>query len=180
MPYNAEKDIFGKGCVQVYTGNGKGKTTAAIGLAVRALGAGMRVYFAQFLKSGDYSEKKILGALDNLVLKQFGTGGLITRNPSAEDMAAASRGLEEAREALKSGAYDLVILDEANVACSMGLITKEDVLSLLRDRPETTELVLTGRNAAPELIGAADLVTEMKEVKHYFASGISARKGIEN
>ena len=166
--------------MQVYTGNGKGKTTAAIGLAVRAVGAGMRVYFAQFLKSGDYSEKNVLEALDNLVLRQYGAGGFITRRPSAEDRAAAARGLEEAREALKGGAYDLVVLDEANVACGLGLITADDILSLLRDRPGTTELVVTGRNAAPELIEAADLVTEMKEVKHYFTAGVPARKGIES
>ena len=168
------------GCVQVYTGNGKGKTTAAIGLAIRALGAGMRVYFAQFLKSGDYSEKNVLKTLDNLVLRQYGAGGFITRHPSDEDRAMASRGVEEARETLRSGAYDLVILDEVNVACSLGLITKNDVLSLLRERRDPTELVLTGRNAAPELIEAVDLVTEMRDVKHYFAAGVTARKGIES
>ena len=169
-----------KGCVQVYTGDGKGKTTAAIGLAVRALGAGMRVYFAQFLKSGNYSEKNLLETLNNLVFRQYGNSGFITRAPSDEDRAMASRGLEEAKEALRSGAYDLVILDEANVACGLGLITKDDVLSLLRERREATELVLTGRNAAPELLDAADLVTEMRSVKHYFNSGIPARRGIES
>ena len=169
-----------KGCVQVYTGDGKGKTTAAIGLTVRALGAGLRVYFAQFLKSGDYSEKNILGTLDNLVFRQYGKNGFITREPSDEDRAMASRGLKEAIEALRSGAYDLVILDEVNVACSLGLITKDDVLSLLRERGDMTELVLTGRNAAPELLDAADLVTEMRNIKHYFASGVPARRGMES
>jgi len=169
-----------KGCVQVYTGDGKGKTTAAIGLAVRALGAGLQVYFAQFLKGGDYSEKRFLETLENLVFRQYGRSGFVSRNPSDEDRAMARRGLQEAKEALRGGAYDLVVLDEANVACSLGLITKDDVLSLLLERHETTELVLTGRNASPELLGAADLVTEMKNVKHYFNSGIPARPGIES
>ena len=180
MRYNAEKDTFNKGCVQVYTGDDKGKTTAAIGLAVRALGAGMRVYFAQFLKGGDYSEKNILGTLDNLVFRQFGRNGFIARKPSDEDRAMACRGVQEAGEALRSGAYGLVILDEVNVACSLGLITKDDVLSLLRERRDMTELVLTGRNAAQELLDAADLVSEVRNVKHYFASGIQARRGIES
>jgi cob(I)alamin adenosyltransferase len=180
MEYDAEKDVFDRGRVQVYTGDGKGKTTAAMGLAVRALGAGMRVYFAQFLKHGDYSEKNILQKLDNLVYRQYGLPGFITRKPSEEDMAEAERGVKDAREALESGLYDLVILDEANVACSLGLITPDDIMSLLRLRGDATELVLTGRNAMPELIEAADLVTEMREVKHYFTAGVRARKGIES
>ena len=180
MYYDVNKDIFDKGCVQVYTGNGKGKTTAAIGLAIRALGAGLRVYFAQFLKSGDYSEKNVLEKLDNLVFRQYGNNGFITRKPSDEDRAMASRGMKEAGEALRSGAYDLVILDEINVARSLGLITGDDLTSLLRERSDMTELVLTGRNAAPELLDAADLVTEMRSVKHYFNSGIPARRGIES
>jgi cob(I)alamin adenosyltransferase len=180
MKYDVEKDIFNRGYVQVYTGNGKGKTTASIGLAIRALGAGMKVYFAQFLKSGDYSERNILTKLDNLVLKQYGLDGFISRKPSEEDKAEAIRGLADARAALKSGDYGLVILDEANVACKLGMITADDILSLLRDRHEMTELVITGRNASPELMEAADLVTEMREVKHYFAAGVSSRKGIES
>jgi cob(I)alamin adenosyltransferase len=180
MQYDNEKDVFTRGYVQVYTGNGKGKTTAAIGLAVRALGAGMKVYFAQFVKSGDYSETAVLGSFENLVLKQYGVGGFITRKPTQEDIDTARHGLEEAREALKSGDYGLVVLDEANVACALGLITADDILSLVRERREMTELALTGRNAPPELIEAADLVTEMREVKHYFKSGVPARKGIES
>ena len=169
-----------KGRAQVYTGDGKGKTTAAIGLAVRALGAGLKVYFAQFLKSGNYSEKNVLEKLDNLVFRQYGKNGFITRKPSDEDRAMASIGLEEAKNALGCGAYGLVILDEINVACSLGLITKDDVLSLLRERHDMTELVLTGRNASRELIDAADLVTEMRCVKHYYTSGVRARRGIES
>ena len=166
--------------MQVYTGDGKGKTTAAIGLAVRALGAGMRVYFAQFLKSGDYSEKKVLEKLDNLIFRQYGKSGFITREPSDEDREMASRGVEEAGEALRSGAFGLVILDEINVACKLGLITSDAVMSLLRERRDMTELVLTGRKASQELIDAADLVTEMRSVKHYFVSGVPARRGIES
>ena len=170
-----------EGRVQVYTGNGKGKTTAAIGLAVRALGAGMKVYFAQFLKGGGYSETNMLKTFGGLVLRHYGAGGfIIRRDPTDEDRAAADRGLEEAREALRSGLYDLVILDEANVAYGLGLITKDDLMSLLRERRGRTELILTGRNAPPELIEAADLVTEMREVKHYFASGLAARRGVES
>jgi cob(I)alamin adenosyltransferase len=180
VKYDVEKDVFDKGRVQVYTGNGKGKTTAAIGLAVRALGAGFRVYFAQFLKCGDYSEKKMLQSFSGLTHRQYGLGGFVMRTPSEEDKAEASRGVEDAKAALLSEEYGVVILDEANVACSLGLISKDDIMSLLKCRPEKTELVLTGRNAPPELIEAADLVTEMREIKHYFNAGVAARKGIES
>jgi cob(I)alamin adenosyltransferase len=180
MQYNKEKDTFIRGYVQVYTGNGKGKTTAAIGLAVRALGAGIKVFFGQFLKSGDYSETSVLLNLENLVLRQYGVGGFINRKPSNEDIAEAIRGVEDARAALRSGEYGLVILDEINVAQSLGLITIDDVMSLVRDRHKMTELVLTGRNASDELMASADLVTEMRQIKHYFANGVKARKGIES
>lgn len=178
--YDNEKDKFTRGCVQVYTGNGKGKTTASIGLAVRALGAELRVFFAQFLKSGTYSESSILGGLNNLTYRQYGTGQFIMRKPTEEDRVAARAGIEDAREALRSGAYDVVILDEANVACSLGLIAEDDLLTVASERPERTELVFTGRGAPPRLIEIADLVTEMREVKHYYRQGIAARKGIES
>jgi cob(I)alamin adenosyltransferase len=180
MKYDNMRDVFTKGCVQVYTGNGKGKTTAAIGLAVRALGAGIKVFFAQFLKSGDYSEIQILQKIESITCRQYGIGGFITRTPSSEDIAAARFGIEDAIRAMKSGDYGVVILDEANVACGLGLISKEDLMSLVYERPPTAELVLTGRGAPPELIAAADLVTEMREIKHYFNSGVKARKGIES
>ncbi|MDR2779762.1 MAG: cob(I)yrinic acid a,c-diamide adenosyltransferase [Synergistaceae bacterium] len=180
MKYDNERDVFTKGCVQVYTGNGKGKTTAAIGLAVRALGAGIEVFFAQFLKSGDYSEIQILRNLDNITCRQYGVGGFIARTPSSEDIASARRGVEDALRAMKGGDYGVVILDEANVAYSLGLISIEELMSLVRERPPAAELVLTGRGAPAELIAAADLVTEMREIKHYFNSGVKARKGIES
>jgi cob(I)alamin adenosyltransferase len=180
MRYDAEKDIFARGYVQIYTGNGKGKTTAAIGLAIRALGAGMKVFFAQFLKSGGYSEGNVLRNLENLVYKQYGEGGFVMRKPSPEDKIQAIKGVEETKAALKSNEYGLVVLDEANVACNLGVITAGDLLSLAAERGDMTELVITGRNAPPELIEIADLVTEMREVKHYFARGVRARKGIES
>jgi cob(I)alamin adenosyltransferase len=180
MRYDNRRDAFTKGCVQVYTGNGKGKTTAAIGLAVRALGAGIKVFFAQFLKSGDYSEIQILRNLENITCRQYGVGGFIARTPSSEDISAARLGVDDAAGAMKSGDYGVVILDEANVACSLGLISKEELMSLVHERPPAAELVFTGRGAPPELIAAADLVTEMREIKHYFNSGVKARKGIES
>jgi cob(I)alamin adenosyltransferase len=178
--YDGGKDVFTKGCVEVYTGNGKGKTTAAVGLAIRALGAGIKVFFAQFLKFGDYSEIKILQNLENITCRQYGAGGFVTREPSEEDRESARLGLEDALAVMKSGDYGVVILDEANVAYSLGLISGEELMSLVRGRPAGTELVLTGRGAPPELIESADLVTEMREVKHYFKSGLRARKGIES
>jgi cob(I)alamin adenosyltransferase len=180
LKYDNSRDVFAKGCVQVYTGSGKGKTTAAIGLAVRALGAGIRVFFAQFLKAGDYSEIQILRNLDNMTCRQYGVGGFIARTPSNEDIASARLGVGDAIEAMKSGGYGVVILDEANVARNLGLISQEELMSLVRERPPEVELVLTGRGAPPELIAAADLVTEMREIKHYFNAGVKARKGIES
>ncbi len=169
-----------KGYFQVYTGEGKGKTTAVIGLAVRALGAGLRVYLGQFLKQGDYSEIKALGQFaDRITLVQFGSGRFVLGNPSDADRALASKGLAAARQALLSGDYDMVILDEANVAAAMGLFSVEDLMDLVKARPENVELVVSGRGAAPEIIAAADLVTEVKVIKHYYEAGVNARVGIE-
>jgi cob(I)alamin adenosyltransferase len=180
MNYDSGKDSFIRGCIQVYTGNGKGKTTCSIGLAVRALGAGMKVFFAQFLKAGDYSEIRILDKLPNLTCKQYGKGLFITRKPTEDDKISAHEGLEDARAAMKSGLYRLVILDEANVACTLGLLSENDLLSMVHDRPEMVELVFTGRGASAKLIEIADLVTEMREIKHYYKAGVMARKGIES
>jgi cob(I)alamin adenosyltransferase len=180
VKYDDRPDVFTKGRVQVYTGNGKGKTTAAIGLAVRALGAGIKVFFAQFLKLGDYSEIQILRNLKNVTCRQYGAGGFVGSHPSDEDKASARLGIDDALSAMKSGDYRVVILDEANVAYSLGLISKEELMSLVRERPSSVELVLTGRGAPHELIEAAHLVTEMREIKHYFKSGVKARKGIES
>lgn len=169
-----------QGYVQVYTGNGKGKTTAALGLALRAAGAGMKVYIGQFIKNADYSEIKALVHFgEQITLAQYGRGCFIRGAPCDADIDAARNGLRALFDALTSGAYDLVIADEANVAFGCGLITEADLLALMAARPPAVELVLTGRNAPPAVVAQADLVTEMREVKHYFQQGVLARDGIE-
>jgi cob(I)alamin adenosyltransferase len=169
-----------KGYVQVYTGDGKGKTTAAIGLAVRAAGAGMKVYIAQFIKLGDYSEIKALGKFTGLItVEQFGLGRFIKGKPSEEDIEAAKRGIEKVKSLMRSSGFDIIILDEANSAVKCGLISAMEILDLISLKPENMELVITGRDASPEIIEKADLVTEMKEIKHYFRKGVRAREGIE-
>ena len=182
--YDNMRDTYSRGYVQVYTGNGKGKTTAAIGLAMRALGAGMHVFFAQFIKGGKYSEIEMLEALSgqgaSIVCRQYGEGCFIVREAAESDAVAAKRGLEEVRAAMKSGDYQLIVLDEANVASSLGLLAAEELVSLIDEKPEMVELVFTGRNAPNVLIERADLVTEMKEIKHYYRQGVRARKGIES
>ncbi len=171
-----------KGYVQVYTGNGKGKTTAALGLTLRAVGAGLKVYIAQFLKGREYSEiKAIEERLSDLVtVEQFGTPKFVhSGSMSDEDIELAKKGLQKAKEAMLSGEYDIVILEEANVAAYLGLLSVEDLLELIKEKPDDVELVFTGRYAPDELIEAADLVTEMKEIKHYYTKGVMARVGIE-
>jgi cob(I)alamin adenosyltransferase len=180
VSYDSEHDAFTRGCLQVYTGNGKGKTTAAIGLTVRALGAGMRVFFGQFVKCGEYSEVAVLSCLENLVLRQYGQEGFVIGKPGASDIEAASCGMRDAMDVLAGGGFGLVVLDEVNVAYSLGLISLTELLAIATARGDRTELVMTGRGAPPELIEAADLVTEMREVKHYFNAGLKARKGIES
>ncbi|MCG6982085.1 MAG: cob(I)yrinic acid a,c-diamide adenosyltransferase [Deltaproteobacteria bacterium] len=169
-----------KGYVQVYTGNGKGKTTAAIGLAIRSLGAGWRVFIAQFLKAGKYSEHKALAKFsDHLTIKTYGRNVFIKGKPEDEDIRLAQAAYEEIAEMVASGRYNLVILDEANVAVHYGLITVDQILDLVDRRAEGVELVITGRYAHPQLLDRADLVTEMREVKHYYQRGIKARRGVE-
>ena len=169
-----------KGYVHVYTGNGKGKTTAAIGLAIRAAGAGMRVYIAQFVKGMHYSELDALDRYnDRITLKQYGRDCFIKEEPSQEDIQAARQGLEEIKGILVSEDYQMVILDEANIATRYDLFSADELIELVRTKPESVELVITGRNADPRVIAVADLVTEMKEIKHYYNRGIEARKGIE-
>jgi cob(I)alamin adenosyltransferase len=169
-----------QGFVQVYTGNGKGKTTAAIGLAIRAAGAGLKVFIGQFIKTGDFSEIKTLKRLsDVIVIEQFGLGYFMGRNPTQEDVDAAHRGIERVRSIFKSNEYNVVILEEANVAVRYGLISEEDLLGLIEQRPDTKELVITGRWATQRVIQKADLVTEMKDIKHYYRKGVEARVGIE-
>ncbi len=171
---------MGKGYLQVYTGDGKGKTTAALGLAVRAAGAGFRVYIAQFIKSGDYSEIRAMQRFEKEVtVEQFGRGRFIRGRPSDADIQAARQGLMRAADQLSGGAYDVVILDEANVAVTCGLFALDDLLDLVEQKPEGVELVITGRGAAAALMERADLVTEMTAVKHYYEKGVKARTGIE-
>ncbi len=169
-----------KGYVQVYTGNGKGKTTAALGLAIRAAGAGLRVFIAQFIKMGDYNEIKALKRFSNLiVVEQFGTGHFIKGRPAPADIEVAKRGLERVISIFSSDRYNVVILEEANVAVELKLFSAQDILDIIAAKPKNVELVITGRYADPGIIDKADLVTEMKEVKHYFRKGVQARAGIE-
>lgn len=190
------------GKVQLYTGNGKGKTTAAIGLAIRALGAGLRVYFMQFMKSKAYSEHSILpGISPDLELHTVGKPFFIAMEgtlsekelseladevvvfspgkPPADYVDMIEKGLELAKTAISSGKYELVVLDEILVALHFGLLKQEKLFELIDNRPANVELVLTGRGATAELIARADLVTEMLEVKHYYNEGVSARVGMD-
>ncbi|MCF8146028.1 MAG: cob(I)yrinic acid a,c-diamide adenosyltransferase [Deltaproteobacteria bacterium] len=169
-----------KGYVQVYTGNGKGKTTAAFGLVLRAVGAGLRVFIGQFVKHSKYSEIKAVEKLgDAVTLRQYGRGDFLNRKPDDADMRAAREGLKEIREIMLSGRYDIIILDEANIATYYQLFSVEELLDFIEAKPDHVELVLTGREADPRVIAAADLVTEMVEVKHYYRQGVEARVGIE-
>jgi cob(I)alamin adenosyltransferase len=169
-----------KGFIQVYTGDGKGKTTAALGLALRAAGAGLNVYIAQFVKGMKYSELNALKKLsDHITLKQYGRGCFITGTPEKEDIRMAQEGLKEVREIMLSGRYQVVVLDEANIATHLNLFSVQDLLALVRSKPDDVELVITGRYADPKIVETADLVTEMKEIKHYYKNGVLARDGIE-
>ncbi len=169
-----------KGYVQVYTGNGKGKTTAALGLAVRAVGAGMKVFIGQFVKGMHYSELDVINSdLENITVRQYGQDCFIINEPTPEDKEAAQDGFERIRQIVGAGKHELVILDELNIAIYYGLISIDEVLRLIKDKPSHVELVITGRYAPDELLKAADLVTEMKEVRHYYQKGVQARKGIE-
>lgn len=169
-----------QGFVHVYTGNGKGKTTAAIGLAVRAAGAGLHVYIAQFIKGMVYSEIEAMRRFgDQIIVRQFGRGCFIYNDPTDEDVALAEAGLTEVRRVLEQGEHAVVILDEANVAVALNLFPVERLLEFIAAKPPRTELVFTGRDASPLLTDKADLVTEMREVRHYYSKGVLARTGIE-
>lgn len=171
-----------RGYIQVYTGNGKGKTTAALGLALRAAGHGQKTFMGQFLKGQDYGE---LTAVKNLspfiTIEQYGRKGFyhVTKDPDEEDIKRARTGLEKCKAAMLSGQFRIIILDEINVAVHFNLLSDKDILSVLKQKPEDVEVILTGRYAPESIIKKADLVTEMKDVKHYYEKGISARKGIE-
>lgn len=168
-----------KGYVQVYTGNGKGKTTAALGLAVRAVCAGKKVFFGQFIKGMKYSELKCADFIENLKIEQFGRECFIYKSPEKEDVDAAENGLKRVKNILKSGEYDLVVLDELNIALYFNLFDVDEAVEAIKGRAPNVEVVVTGRCAPEEIINIADLVTEMKEVKHYYNKGILAREGIE-
>ena len=176
-----EKTQF-KGYIQVYTGNGKGKTTAALGLALRAAGYKHKVYIGQFLKGQEYGELLSAKKLSPYItIEQFGRKGFIhvTKDPDEEDIKRAKRGLKKCLEAMLSLKYRIIILDEINVAVDLNLIAEEEVHEFLDKRPEDVEIILTGRYAPPSFLKRADLVTEMKEKKHYYKKGVKAREGIE-
>jgi len=169
-----------RGYVQIYTGKGKGKTTAALGLALRAAGAGLKVYIGQFLKKGDYSEIKALQRLsDAITIEQFGLGRFVKGKPTREEIHAAHKGLERLKHVMESGDYDIIVVDEGNVAADCGLFDVQRLLDLIAIKPSDTELVITGRGAAPAVMEKADLVTEMVEIKHYYRKGVPARTGVE-
>jgi len=170
-----------QGLVQVYTGDGKGKTTAAIGLGIRAVGKGFKVFMVQFLKGRHYGEVETIQRLDDdFTLIQSGLDTFVKKGePSGEDIRLAHEGLELARKAIMGGEYDIVILDEVNVAVELGVLRVDEVLPLIDGKPQTVELVLTGRYAPVEFCGRADLITEMKNVRHCYDRGVGMREGIE-
>jgi len=169
-----------RGYIQVYTGNGKGKTTAALGLALRAAGAGLKVFIAQFIKKRKCSEHKAMERFKDLItIKQYGTGFLRSKIPTPSEKASAKKGLEDVKKALLSGQYDMVMLDEVNIATHYGLLSVDELLDVLEKKPSGVELILTGRYADKRIIEKADLVTKMKEIKHYYRKGVKARRGIE-
>ena len=170
-----------RGYTQVYTGNGKGKTTAALGLALRAVGRGLRVCFFQFIKGGGpYGEQLIADKLEPLFkIVQTGRPGWVNTKDITEDRLLAQEAFGQATNPMTSGDYDLFICDEINGAAGFGLIDIEQILELITLKPEKVELVLTGRNADERVVEAADLVTEMREIKHYYKAGVPARNGIE-
>ena len=174
--------MFDKGYVHLYTGNGKGKTTAAIGLVVRAAGTGMHVLFLQFMKNGRFGEIAAFESLSgNITAEQYGSASFYTPPDSSyiEHRGFAKKGYDRAFAAVRSGEYQLVILDEIINALSLNLLTYDEVLSLISQKAGPVELVLTGRNAPTDLYEHCSLVTDMPEIKHYYSSGINARDGIE-
>ena len=168
-----------KGYIQIYTGNGKGKTTCALGLSLRAGCAGQKVFFGQFVKGMKYSELDAIKYLPGFKMKQYGRDCFIFNKPSQEDIDIAKEGLKEIENILKSEEYDIVVLDELNIAIYYNLVSLEEVIDILKNKNEKIEVIITGRYAREELINLADLVTEMKEVKHYYKKGVEARVGIE-
>lgn len=167
------------GYIHLYTGNGKGKTTAALGLALRAAGAGKRIFIAQFVKGMHYAELDALTRFPEIELKQYGLDCFIVNEPTQKDIDAAREGLTEVTAIIADKKFDIVILDEICIALHYHLFETDEVVNVLNTRPENLEIVMTGRYAPPELYDVANLVTEMTEIKHYYSKGIEARKGIE-
>lgn len=166
--------------IHIYTGNGKGKTTAAIGLAIRTVGAGGNVFIGQFLKSGDYSEIHALKKMGSQVtVEHYGLGQFVKGQPTSDDIEAGMKGYIRATQVIEKGEHDLVILDEANIAVKYKIFSEKDLLDLFEKKPDHVELVITGRDATPQVMEKADMVIEMKEIKHYFQKGVKARRGIE-
>ncbi|MHB8157783.1 MAG: cob(I)yrinic acid a,c-diamide adenosyltransferase [Desulfocucumaceae bacterium] len=175
-------DLPRRGCLQVYTGNGKGKTTASLGLTLRSVGHGHKVFIIQFMKgSSSYGELTAAQKyLPGVTIEQYGLETFVSKeNPSPEDVEKAQKGIVRAREIVSAGNHDLVILDEINVALDYSLVSLDQVMEIVNLRPAHVELVFTGRYAHPQIIEAADLVTEANLVKHPFYQGIEAREGIE-
>ena len=168
-----------KGYIHLYTGNGKGKTTAALGLAIRAVGAGKKVFIAQFVKGMHYAELDALKRFPEIELKQYGLDCFIENQPTEMDIRAARKGLDEVTVMILENQYDVIILDEVCIALFYHLFETEEFISVLIKKPASMEIILTGRYAPPELFEIADLVTEMNEIKHYYTKGVPARKGIE-
>lgn len=169
--------------IQMYTGNGKGKTTAALGQAIRAAGGGLRTFIVMFMKDYPYGELKILKELGEwITVEQYGNDKFVLRKelPSDRDKTNARQGLNRAREVIMSRQYDIVILDEICVTVYFGLLSAADVVPLLIEKPREVELILTGRYCPQEWIDRADLVTEMQEIKHYYQQGVLSRKGFES
>ena len=172
-----------KGYIQVYTGDGKGKTTAALGVALRATGCGLKTYIGQFMKGQHYSELDAVEKLSGqIVIEQYGkkTFTQLKKTPAPLDVRMAKAGLKKAKAAMLSRKYDIIVLDEIIAAHFFNLITLDEMLEFVTEKPDGVELIFTGRYAPTELIDAADLVTEMTEVKHYYKEGVTSRKGIEN
>ncbi|MCF8025698.1 MAG: cob(I)yrinic acid a,c-diamide adenosyltransferase [Desulfobacteraceae bacterium] len=166
--------------VEVFTGNGKGKTTAAMGVAIQAAGKNLQVFILQFNKKGDYSEIKALKHLSEWIqIEQFGLGRFTWGKPESEDIQAAREGLKRAKEIIFSDQYDLVILDEANVAVKYGLIPEQELVNLVVNKPPRLNLLITGRYVSSKIVSLADSVTEFKVRKHYMEKGVPAREGIE-
>lgn len=169
-----------KGHIHIYTGNGKGKTTAALGLAIRTVGAGGKVFIGQFLKSGDYSEVKALKKFGNQVdLEHYGLGRFVKGNPSQDDIEAGLAGYHRIARIIEKGEHDLVIIDEGNIAVKYKIFSEQDLLDLFEKKPDHVEIVVTGRGASPAVMEKADLVMEMESIKHYYQRGVKARVGIE-